>query len=83
MARLAGLVRPGGILVLTFDFGEAAPKAEALRNAAEVERLVEASGLALLNSQPFRDTGERFVLDKRHPNLRFTFGSLFLKRTSE
>lgn len=83
MARLASLVRPGGILVLTFDYGEAAPKAEALRDAAEVERLVEASGLALLDSQPFRDTGERFVLDKRHPNLWFTFGSLFLKRTSE
>lgn len=82
MARLAALLRPGGILALTFDYGNAAPKSEALRDAAEVERLVEASGLALLDGRPFRDTGERFVLDKRHPDLQFTFGSLFLQRAA-
>ncbi len=80
MARLAALVRPGGLLVLTFDYGEAAPKAEALRDAGEVARLIEASGLELLDGRHFRDTGERFVLDRRHPDVRFTFGSLFLKR---
>ncbi len=83
MARLASLLRPGGILALTFDYGEAAPKAEALRDVGEVERLVAASGLALLDGRPFRDTGERFILDQRHPDLRFTFGSLFLKRADE
>ncbi len=78
LERLAALVKPGGVLVLTFDFGADAPVADAVRDAAEVERLVAATRLAYLDGRPFADTGERFALDKRYPGRRFTFGSVFL-----
>lgn len=80
LTRLAGLVRPGGVFVLTFDFGPEAPMANAVRSREEVEELVAATRLAYLGGGPFTDTGERFALDKRYPGRRFTFGSLFLRR---
>ena len=80
VARLAGLVRPGGVFVLSFDFGKDAPQPLAVRTVGEAERLVAASGLDYLGGGPFRDTGTRFALDRRHRESRFTFGVLFLVR---
>jgi len=82
VARLAGLLRPGGVFVLSFDFGADAPQPLAVRSVEEVERLVEVSGLDYLGGGPFCDTGARFALDRRHPHSRFTFGVLFLVRPS-
>ena len=82
LERLAALVKPGGVLALTFDFGPDAPMANAIRSLAEVEQLVGASRLAYLDGKPFTDTGERFALDKRYPDRRFTFGSVFLRKGS-
>jgi SAM-dependent methyltransferase len=80
ISRLAGLLRPGGVFVLTFDFGEQAPQPGAVRTVEEVERLAEASGLAWMGDQSFVDTGARFALDRRYPDRKFTFGALFLER---
>ena len=80
LERLAHLLKPGGVFALTFDYGTEAPVEGAIRNAAEVGWLVAATGLAFLDGRSFTDTGERFVLDKRYPNGRFTFGSLFLRK---
>ncbi|HMD31101.1 MAG TPA: class I SAM-dependent methyltransferase [Candidatus Acidoferrales bacterium] len=78
--RLAGLLRPGGKLVLSFDFGAQAPQPGAVRSVEEVESLVAASGLDYAAGKAFHDTGARFALDRRHPDHRFTFGVLFLER---
>jgi 2-polyprenyl-3-methyl-5-hydroxy-6-metoxy-1,4-benzoquinol methylase len=86
--RLGALLRPGGVMAISFDYGEDAPQAGAIRDALEVKRLVTTSGLsyppagntARHESQEFLDTGERFALDRRHPRNRFTFGSLFLRK---
>lgn len=80
LGRLAKLLKPGGIFALTFDFGPEAPVNDAVRDLAEVERLVAATGLDYLDGQPLNDTGERFVIDRRHPQRRFTFASLFLTK---
>jgi SAM-dependent methyltransferase len=80
VARLAGLLRPGGVFVLSFDFGADAPQPLAVRGVEEAERLVGSSGLDYLAGGPFRDTGARYALDRRHPQSRFTFGVLFLVR---
>jgi SAM-dependent methyltransferase len=80
VARLAGLLRPAGVFVISFDFGPDAPQPLAVRSVEEAERLVAASGLDYLGGGPFRDTGARFALDRRHPHNRFTFGVLFLER---
>jgi len=82
VARLAGLLRPGGAFVLTFDFGADAPQPGAVRSVQEVERLVAASGLAYMGGEPFRDSGARFALDRRYPDRKFTFGAVFLARRS-
>ncbi|HEV8385044.1 MAG TPA: class I SAM-dependent methyltransferase [Candidatus Acidoferrales bacterium] len=80
VARVADLLKPGGIFALTFDFGADAPVKDAVRDLAEVERLVAASGLEYLDGKPLADTGERFALDRRHPGSQFTFASVFLAR---
>jgi SAM-dependent methyltransferase len=79
--RLAELLAPGGIFALTFDFGAEAPVQDAVRDLAEIERLVAATGLEYLDGQPLADTGERFALDRRHPDRSFTFASVFLRKS--
>lgn len=80
VARLAALLQPAGVFVLTFDFGAEAPQPGAVRTVEEVERLVAASGLDWMGSHAFQDTGARFALDRRYPRRKFTFGAAFLAR---
>ena len=80
LARLAGLLKAGGVFELTFDYSDTAPVAGAIRSVEEVRELVAATGLTLLGDGQFHDTGERFVLDKKYPTHRFTFGAVFLGR---
>jgi 2-polyprenyl-3-methyl-5-hydroxy-6-metoxy-1,4-benzoquinol methylase len=80
LRRLSDLLRPGGWMAISFDYGDGAPQPGAIRDALEVHRLVAASGLAYPDHHLFEDTGERFALDRRHPRNRFTFGSLFLRK---
>jgi SAM-dependent methyltransferase len=80
VARMARLLKPGGMLALTCDYGEDAPVENALRNEVEVEQLVAGARLTYVGGESFRDTRERFALDRRHPARRFTFASLFLER---
>jgi 2-polyprenyl-3-methyl-5-hydroxy-6-metoxy-1,4-benzoquinol methylase len=81
LARLAGLLRPGGVMAITFDFGAQAAQPFAIRDAQDVARLARATGLAFLDQRGFVDSGERFVLDKRHRTKRFTFASLMMGRS--
>jgi 2-polyprenyl-3-methyl-5-hydroxy-6-metoxy-1,4-benzoquinol methylase len=78
--RLAGLLRPGGRLIVSFDFGPRAPQPGAVRSAEEVESLVQASGLAYAGDEAFCDSGARLALDRRYPDRKFTFGIVFLER---
>jgi SAM-dependent methyltransferase len=78
--QLGRALRPGGYLTLTFDFGQEAPVMGALRHESDVMALAEATGLQPVAGPMFVDTGERFALDRKFPNARFTFGSLFLRR---
>lgn len=80
MARLAGLLRPCGVMAITFDFGSEAAQPYAVRDAQGVARLAQATGLQFLDERGFVDTGERFMLDKRHRTKRFTFASLMMRR---
>lgn len=80
LGRLAGLLRPGGVMAITFDYGSEAAQPFAIRDEAGVERLVRATGLELLDPCGFVDTGKRFVLDKRHRAKRFTFASLMMRK---
>ncbi len=81
LARALGsLVRPGGQLCLTFDYGEQAPTEAPIRRPDDVEEIREAIGLPLAGNGSFVDTGRRYALHKHHPDKRYTFGSLFFHR---
>ena len=79
LARMASALRPGGKLAFTFEFGEEAPGEGALRDAGQVEELVAFLGLHW-SGAPFQDSGQRFVLDRRHAGRRFTFGIVHLEK---
>ncbi len=78
LLRMARALAPGGRLVFSFEYGERAPGEGALRSVDEVEELVRFLGLSWHRGDGFVDTGERFVMDKRHPELEFTFGIVTL-----
>jgi len=79
---LANYLKPGGYMSLTFDYGEHAPVEGAYRTPQEVDELVQAVGLEFIDGREFSDNGERFVLDRKYPDAKFTFGSLFLRKRS-
>ena len=81
LARLAALLKPGGLFELTFDFGENAPVEGAIRSTDEVAEMIGTTKLTPLGDGQFHDTGERFLIDKKHPKNHFTFGSLFLRKS--
>jgi hypothetical protein len=83
LKRLACLLRPGGVMAVTFDFGAEAPVEGAVRDAEEVTQLAMATGLEFLSGDGFADSGRRFELDKRFSGKRFTFGSLFLRKSEK
>ena len=80
VSRMARLVKPGGMLAMSFDFGEDAPSEAPLRTADRVEEIRSAIDLPLMGYNAFVDTGSRHRLDKRHPDCLFTFGSMFFQR---
>ncbi len=74
--RMGELLKPGGMMCLTFDFGEDAPTEQPLHTIEHVRALREAVGLPLMGGE-FTDNALRFALDRRRPKARYTFGSLF------
>jgi SAM-dependent methyltransferase len=78
--RLGRMLAPGGMMCLTFDYGDDAPTEQPLRRPADVEALRQAVGLPLWGNESFVDTGTRYALNRRHPSMRYTFGSLFFQR---
>ncbi|RMH03428.1 MAG: methyltransferase domain-containing protein [Planctomycetota bacterium] len=80
LRRLAAALRPGGRLALSFEYGAEAPGEGALRDPGEVADLVDHLGLDWVGRAGFEDDGRRFLLDRRHPDRRFTFGLLVLER---
>jgi SAM-dependent methyltransferase len=78
LRTLAGLLRPGGMLAFTFDYGAEAPSEWPIRTLEELAQLLDASGLRPMGNAAFHVADERHVIDKRHPEAPFTLGSLFL-----
>ncbi len=78
--RLGRMLAPGGMMCLTFDYGDDAPTEQPMRRPADVEALREAVGLPLWGNDSFLDTGSRYALNRKHPSMHYTFGSLFFQR---
>lgn len=78
--RMAKLLKPGGQLAITFDYGENARSEAPVRTPADVEALKQAIGLPLLGNTDFVDDGRRYPISRTHPEQPFTFGSLFFEK---
>ncbi|MCH6551559.1 MAG: class I SAM-dependent methyltransferase [Planctomycetes bacterium] len=78
--RMGRLLRPGGQMVVTFDYGEDAPTEAPMYTASHVETFRAAVGLPLIGNDRFVDNGKRYPLERRHPERSYTFGSLFFHR---
>lgn len=76
-SRMARLLKPGGQLAITFDYGENARSEAPVRTPADVDGLRDAIGLPLLGNRDFEDDGRRYPISRTHPEQPFTFGSLF------
>ena len=79
-SRMAKLLKPGGRLAITFDYGENARSEAPVETPADVDALRRAIGLPLLGNQDFRDDGRRYPISRTHPEAPFTFGSLFFEK---
>jgi SAM-dependent methyltransferase len=79
-AAMARLLKPGGQLAITFDYGENARSEAPVETPADVEALRRAIGLPLLGNQDFQDDGRRYPISRTHPEAPFTFGSLFFEK---
>lgn len=77
--RMAGLLKRGGQMCITFDFGEHAPTEQPLYTVEHVHAIREAIGLPLIGGE-FEDNGQRFPLNRKWPDKRYTFGSMFFRK---
>ncbi len=78
--RMAKLLKPGGQLALTFDYGENANSEAPMPNLDSVHALRDAIGLPLRGNKEFHDDGRRYPLSRRNPHRPFTFGALFFDK---
>lgn len=78
--RMAKLLKPGGLMCLTFDFGEHAPTEAPLHSMAHVDAIRESINLPLLGNQTFVDNTKRYPLNRKHPDAQYTFGSMFFTK---
>lgn len=76
--KFSSLLKPGGIVTITFQYGEDAILPHAPHNVSAVQEWIAESGLTVWQETEFVDTHERFILDGRKPDRLFTMGSLFL-----
>lgn len=84
LQQLARTVRPGGGMVVTFEFGQNAPAEQPWRDLERVDKMVQIladEGMHLQGASPFADGGARFVLDRRYPDAEFAFAMLVVEKS--
>jgi len=78
VTELARVLKPGGILSITFDYGTYAADSPFVSPEEVDERIIEPSGLTVLG-----DDFVPFSQDLGTHSEQYTFGSLFLKKNGE
>ena len=78
--RMGKLLKPGGFMAITFDYGENARSEAPIPGPKQVEALKQTIGLPLLGNDSFVDDGRRYPISRTFPNKPFTFGSLFFEK---
>jgi len=78
--RMAKLLKPGGQMAITFDYGENARSEAPMPGLESVHALRDSIGLPLLGNTEFEDDGRRYPISRNYPEKPFTFGSLFFQK---
>lgn len=79
LKELSRILKPGGILSLTFDYGRNAKDNPILNPDEVITRLVIPSGLRITGNEKFHAASN----DLGGTSMDYTFGSLFLKKPGE
>ena len=91
LQEIARVLKPGGILSLTFDYGAPAvflassgassDPEHLIRTPEDVERhFFSCDGLVPVGEALFHDNGKRYLTLPTDPSHRYTFGAVFLRR---
>ncbi|MDH3590611.1 MAG: class I SAM-dependent methyltransferase, partial [Planctomycetota bacterium] len=78
--RMGHLLKPGGQLAITFDYGPNANSEAPIPTLENVHALRDLIGLPLMGNQEFYDDGRRYPLSRRNPHRPFTFGAMFFEK---
>ncbi len=91
LAEIARVLKPGGMLSLTFDWRNPAPGVKGfgkdtrpqnqLATQADLERsLLAEPRFELVGNRRFVDNGENYLVHRRFGDTPYTFGALFLRK---
>lgn len=91
LKEIARCLKPGGILSLTFDYRNPAPKVvgvgpdpreqNQIRSQADLQRNFLATGrFELIGNPTFHDNGRSYLVHPGFHHAAYTFGSLFLRK---
>lgn len=78
--QMSRLLKPGGLLCLTFDYGEHAPTEAPMYSMEHVRTIREAIGLELVGESEFVDLGTRHPLNRKYPDKPYTFGMMIFRK---
>jgi ubiquinone/menaquinone biosynthesis C-methylase UbiE len=91
LREIARVLKPGGILSLTFDYGAPAVFLASSGSSSDPEHLIRTpedvqrhffscDALEPVGGVVFHDNGKRYLALPRDPSQRYTFGAVFLRR---
>ncbi len=92
LREIARVLKPGGILSLTFDYGAPAVFLASTGSTSDPEHLIRSpedvrrhlfscDALEPVRGPLFHDNGKRYLALPQDPQQRYTFGAVFLQRT--
>lgn len=91
LSEIARVLKPGGILALTFDYGAPAVYLGSSGSSSDPEHLIRpprdvarhffsCQEFEPVGGREFEDNGKRYLAVPRDPAARYTFGAVFLRR---
>ena len=91
LREIARVLKPGGVLSLTFDYGAPAVFLASTGSSSEPEHLIRSpedvhrhffscDAFEPVGEAVFHDNGKRYLALPRDPSQRYTFGAVFLRR---
>ena len=81
LKKIGERLKPGGVMAITFDYGQNAPTQSPLRSVNDIKRIISQTGLGLCGNAEFADNSKLYMLGHAS-RARYTFGSIFLRKVA-